>query len=318
MLKKTKKCEETKRKCVAIAHAITSVVRPRTFLSSILNSLSLLLYRRYASKNLVNLLSSLEFCSSYYEAQTLEMSAVVHAQPAFKAELFNQFVFDNADLNVCTIDGLNTFHGMGGIRCITPSSSVERGSDIPRLTKMPTSIEIGKLGIVRLEAFQGKGGGLQNVTVENVEVPQESAHPQPHDILWLLAKKQHIEVPEWKGYMHSVTRGSYSEKTKIVTLPFIIAPPSDYDTVYTAIRYAGELCEKISQDCLIITFDQPLHWKAREIVADVPADSDLSKCIVRTSRWISSPHAVFGMYWLPNVRKWYKRTFEHCLCSSIS
>lgn len=53
MMKNTQRLEETSKKCITIGHAITSVVRPRTFLSSILSSLSLLLYRRFASKNLM-------------------------------------------------------------------------------------------------------------------------------------------------------------------------------------------------------------------------------------------------------------------------
>lgn len=281
MMKKTKREDQTKRKCIAIGHAITAVVRPRTFFSPVLGSLSLLLYRNYASKNLVYLLSSLGFCASYYEAQKLEMSAIAHARPTFKKGSFNQFVFDNADFNVCTSDGLNTFHAMGGIRCITPSSTAERGSEIPRLTKMPTAHDIGKLGVVQLETFQGKQVSLKNVTVKDIEIPDQRAHPEPHDILWYAATKQHIPVPGWKGYMQCVTAGNFSEKTTVVTLPFINAPPSDYSAVFTALLYASEMCENINQKSLIVTFDQPLYWKAREIVAAAPPDSQLGKCVVR-------------------------------------
>ncbi|KAJ8880906.1 hypothetical protein PR048_017379 [Dryococelus australis] len=190
------------------------------------------------------------------------MSCMVHDKPTFKKGAFHQFVFDNADLNICTIDGLNTFHSMDGIRCVTPARAIERDVLI---------IETGNLGIIPLETFQGKGDGLNNVIVEHLELPEESAHPPPHNIPWLLAQKQCIPVPQWKGYMHTVTRGEY-----IITLPFINAPPSNYDTVYTALTYAAELCEKINQQCVIITFDQPPYWKGREVVAGTPSDSYLS------------------------------------------
>lgn len=84
---------------------------------------------------------------------------------------FNQFVFDNVDFNVCTIDGLNTRHAMGGIRCI-----------------------------------------------------------------------KHLAA-RWKGYMATITTGNFSENTRVITLPFINAPPSNYDTVYTALQYASELIQ---------------------------------------------------------------------------
>ena len=38
---------------------------------------------------------------------------------------FTQFVFDNADFNVATLTGHNTFHSMSGIACATPSSVKE-------------------------------------------------------------------------------------------------------------------------------------------------------------------------------------------------
>jgi hypothetical protein len=36
-----------------------------------------------------------------------------------------QYVADNADHNLCTLDGKGTFHGMGIIAAITPASKKE-------------------------------------------------------------------------------------------------------------------------------------------------------------------------------------------------
>lgn len=112
-------------------------------------------------------------------------------------------------------------------------------------------------------------------------MPAELKEPSPHDTLFLLAQKQQIKIPQWKEYINILTKGVYSEKIKIVTLPFINAPPSNYNTVFTALTYAADLCEKVNQHSVIVTFDQPLYWKAREIVASAPPDSRISKCIVR-------------------------------------
>lgn len=166
MMNKTKRTQQTKRKCVTVVHAITSVIRPRTFTSSVLNGLSLFLHKKYGSRRLMDLLANMGFCASYHEAQRLEMSALLNAQPNVKPNSFSQFVFDNADFNACTTDRVNSFHAMDGIKCITPSTSVERsGSGFPRLTKMPTSLETGKLGIIPFETLQVKEVGLQSVIV---------------------------------------------------------------------------------------------------------------------------------------------------------
>lgn len=279
LLGKTKRVEETKRKCSALGNAIIAIIRPRSFLSPLLCSLSLLLYRKYASKHLIDLLASLGFCASYHEAQKLEISAIYSAKPGFKMGAFNQFVFDNVDFNVCTIDGLNTLHAMGGIRCITPSNSLEKGEDMPRLNHMPSSHDIGELGIVPLQSFQ-KGASLESIVVRRIDVPEEMVYPQPFDTLWFIAKQLDIPLPEWKGYMTTITTGDFSEKTRVITLPLINAPPSNYDTVYTALHYASKLIQQTHKK-LIVTFDQPLYWKAREIVAAEPLDSQISNCVVR-------------------------------------
>ncbi|KAJ8867663.1 hypothetical protein PR048_031466 [Dryococelus australis] len=123
---KTRDLEKRKRKCITIAHSIISSVRPLSFI--------------------------LGFCSSYYEVQLLEMSSILHTHPNMNW-LFSQFVFDNADFNVCTIDGLNTFHAMGGIRCTAPESSVIRRTEISKLTKIPSSKSSGEFGVLPLEVL---------------------------------------------------------------------------------------------------------------------------------------------------------------------
>ncbi|CAF4182425.1 unnamed protein product [Rotaria magnacalcarata] len=113
-------------------------------------------------------------------------------------------------------------------------------------------------------------------------VPEQPDRPTEHDTLWSYAKWQQTPgIPEWKGYMHSLIKGMYSEKTKVIPLPFINSPPSDYDTAYTALKMALELCEKVNQKCCILTFDQPLYIKCREIVASSPPDTIMSNAVVR-------------------------------------
>lgn len=197
---------------------------------------------------MIDLLANLGFNSSYYEAQILELFAIVHAQLTYKPAAFNQIVFDNVDFNACAIDRLNNFHAMGGSKCATPSKHVERGSEIPSLNTMPTCTETGKLGIIPLESYTSMKGGLENVTMAHRNIPEEPPHPAPHNLFWIVAKKQGIAIPEWQGYMHYRTRGKQSEKTRVITLPFIRAPPpSEHDTVYTALHYARKLCVEVHQ-----------------------------------------------------------------------
>ena len=72
------------------------------------------IYRKFASKHLTNLLSSLGFSCTYYEAARLEASFILGAsEKEMKTGCaFGLFIFDNADFNVNILDGLGTFHAM--------------------------------------------------------------------------------------------------------------------------------------------------------------------------------------------------------------
>lgn len=212
-----------KRKCISIAHSIISAIRPISFVSSIMNSVALFVYRRFASKKLVNLLSSLGFSASYHCAQQLEMSAINYIQPDTDTS-FQQFVFDNADFNVRTLDGFNTFHSMGGIKCVPSGSTtgIEHEKPIPRLTKVPPPKTVGELGVIPLQTYQKSQGGLSNVIVEDLtDIVKTPNQLTLYDTLWLAAKWLNIKcVPEWKGFMYSITKGLGSEKTKVIPIPF--------------------------------------------------------------------------------------------------
>ncbi|KAJ8894123.1 hypothetical protein PR048_006733 [Dryococelus australis] len=108
-----------RRNCVAINHAIISAVRPKSFLSPLQIGLALTLHRFYGSKHLINIVFSMGACASYYEASVYINALINAGSPNVSEEAFIQHIFDNADVNVRTLDGLNTVHEMGeyGVLC---------------------------------------------------------------------------------------------------------------------------------------------------------------------------------------------------------
>lgn len=108
-------------KVTSIAQAVISATRPRSFISSIQVGFGALLSRKYGSKDLIQTAHELDFCCSYDEVRMFEVSCINHPQSIVHPDTFSQFVFDNADVNVDTLDGSNTFHAMGGIQCTNAS-----------------------------------------------------------------------------------------------------------------------------------------------------------------------------------------------------
>ncbi|GBN42448.1 hypothetical protein AVEN_98127-1 [Araneus ventricosus] len=70
-------------------------------------------------------------------------------------------------------------------------------------------------------------------------------------------------------------------RSRILFLPFIPQPASDYNTIYITLLCALENAKRYDHDVCIITFDQTLYTKTREIVAAAPEGSDLSKIVIR-------------------------------------
>lgn len=263
------------------AHGLISSARLRSFLSPILLGLSAMMHKKHVSKNLIDFLSYLEFYSSYNEALLFEASIVNDPlNHSISDNCFMQFVFDNADHNTNTLDGRNTFHVMGGIMCVTPLSAVSCKKTIKRLSKIPSENSIKQVGLIRKKTFErGISQGLKNVIILDLNVENAISNEidiTSSDILWFYGKHTNAtKTPGWNGFMENYYKSQEFFISKIIPQRFVKAPPSDYDTILTVLIEAATECKKRNQKHCFVTFDQPLYFKAREIVASVDLDKDI-------------------------------------------
>ncbi|KYN50525.1 hypothetical protein ALC57_00165 [Trachymyrmex cornetzi] len=190
---------------------------------------------------------------------------------------FVQFIFDNADHNVNTLDGRNTFHAMGGIMCVTPSSAFSAAKTIQRLKNIPSAETIGKFGFIDVMQFEKKNSaGLQSIIVENVD--GENYRPIDltfTDILWLYSKNKNPNAtPGWNGFMQNIKHSDDYATSKILPLPFVNAPPSDMNTIFTVLIEASRRTMAENQEVCVVTFDQPLYYKAKDIITSIDPRND--------------------------------------------
>ena len=92
--------------------SILSVVHPNWFI--------FIIAKKIWVKGLLNLFSALGISVSYKEAILFDVSVITHPSEDYLPSGFIQFIFDNVDHNICTLDGYNTLHAMTGIQCTTP------------------------------------------------------------------------------------------------------------------------------------------------------------------------------------------------------
>ncbi|XP_058806652.1 uncharacterized protein LOC131673029 [Phymastichus coffea] len=110
-----KSVEENQEKIDMIAHSIVTYTRPRAFLSNLQLALGLYVYRKTGSRIVIDLLSKFGVCASYSSIQLYEASTIINSPIHHVDSAFVQFIFDNTDHNVGTLDGRETFHCLGGV-----------------------------------------------------------------------------------------------------------------------------------------------------------------------------------------------------------
>lgn len=277
-------------KRMSIAQALISACRPRSFLSPILNCLGMYIHRKHASKQLIELLNSVGFSSSYNEVQRYEYSLMEQSEPCHRSGEFIQFIFDNADFNVRTLNGHGTFHAMGGVKCTTPAP-VPVSIPVPRIKKVPSAAEIAAKGEFPLQWYKKPIiPGLKSIIIEDVTSSLFQSNPdvttqKSLDLLWLSSifiPAPLSPKPHWNGFMETLYESSESGSiSKIDAVPFINLDPSNLTTIYTALKFAANQCREQGQTACFVTFDQPLYAKAVEIVTACGSSSDLSNVIVR-------------------------------------
>lgn len=267
-----------KKRIATVAHSIITSTRPRSFLSPILLGLSSMMHKKYASRDLIDSLSYLGLCASYDETLRFEASVINDPENhTCNPTCFVQYVFDNADHNTCTLDGKNTMHVMGGIKVATPSSDVLSKKTIARLSKIPSSEEVGSFGFIKLREYPNKlPNALKEVLITNVcDGDSKKIEISMEDFTWLYSKHSNKKSKGYSGFMEDAYVKSKYKTSKIIPLPFVNNPPSDLETIFTVlVKASEETRDKFNQKICFVTFDQPLYQKARCILSCVDPTND--------------------------------------------
>lgn len=267
-------------KVSSLGQAMMQATRPRGLLAPLQLGLGVQMHHHFASKFLVDSLYNLGFSCSYSEVQMYERSAAVAQKLdlcGFTPGHFIQYVADNADHNVQTIDGRGTFHGMGIIACVTPQ--IKHASVIPRIKV--TAKDIADVGHINIVQYVQKSGGLKHFTYSETEEPSEGDRETTADRLWklslVLGKGPR---PGWSGMMKLLNTGDHPGQSSVIFLPLIDMDPGDLTCIYSTLHFVCSHAARY-QVTPILTFDQPLWWKAMSIIEGEPSDSPLKSIILR-------------------------------------
>ncbi|CAH3022720.1 unnamed protein product, partial [Porites evermanni] len=271
--------KSAERKIASIGQAIIQAARPRVLIAPLQIGLAVQMHHHYGSKFLIDSLNSHGFCSSYTEVKKFEMSAAQTKGtdiPGLTPGHFVQYVADNVDHNVCTLDGQNTFHGMGIIAAVTPATHPD--SPIPRCST--TAAEIANIGKIDIHYYKTANDVKVPLVYEKLPCLSNVNKTWKLDFLCSLVWPIRSPKPNWSGLMQTISKGSHPGKSSVTFLPMIDMDPTNMSCIYSTLKFVEAQCKR-QHTTPIITFDQPLWWKAQLIVESEPPDSELRSIILR-------------------------------------
>ena len=265
-------------KVASIGQAIIQAARPRVILVPLQFGLAVQLHHHFASRFLIDTVHRLRFCSSYQEAQIFNQNAALDQGtdvPDYNGE-FLQYVADNVDHNIPTLDGNDTFHGMGMIATVTPGTKPT--TCVPRRKVSPQNISAA--GKVEIHPPSEPRLAQAEIKYNDVVVARALDPTANLDVLWKTSLLFDTMRPAWAGMMQVIHQGNHKGKSSITFLPMIDMNPSDVTCVSSTLKFVSEHAQRHNIANPIVTFDQPLWWKAFNIIQTEPADSDLRKVIL--------------------------------------
>lgn len=161
----------------AIARASIQAARPRTCIMPLLFAIGLQMHRKYGLAEGVHELAHCGFSMSLDEVTQFLQSVMTsfhgwHTEDVQNAS-FTQFIADNVDHNVRTVDGHSTFAGLGMISasCFGSGTEAVQQRRIKRSKKRLTMREACLEKGIPILQFNGKAGaGLQEYFLKPLDI----------------------------------------------------------------------------------------------------------------------------------------------------
>ena len=271
------KSKGSKMKIASIGQTIMQAARPRVLLAPLQFGLGVQMHHHFASRFLIDSLHHHGFCCSYNEIQQFERYAALSHKtdiPNYTAQSV-QYAADNVDHNVQTIDGNDKLHGMEMIAVVTPA--IKCSKPVPRVKV--TFKDIAMVGRVPIHYRKEESIGMNAVKYEQLYNMKARDETADLDIFWKSSIMFGSPRPALSGMMQLVQQGVHPGKSIVMFLSMIDMNPSDASCIYSTLVFVSEHAHRYNIQP-VITFDQPLWWKAFMITVSEPLTSDLRNIVL--------------------------------------
>ena len=133
----------------SIVQCIIQAARPKSVITPTLFELGIEMDHVFGSKWLVNELSRLGFSITYdevnrYQQSVIQSESLEDMMTEYLPGTFTQWVADNVDHNISTLNGEGTFHGIG-IIAVSTSTDESASTFTPQVIKRQKRLRVNDL-----------------------------------------------------------------------------------------------------------------------------------------------------------------------------
>lgn len=264
----------------SIGHAIIQASRPRSVITPIMFGVGIEMDHVFGSKWLINELSHLGFSISYdevvkYKQSVIQSETLENILFEYIPGTFTQWVADNVDHNLVSLDGQGSFHGMGIIAISSPKDAVPlhtRARVIPRLPRITVNEVVKDKGLTIMQYMGHAKRALSSIIynpILHLQVPYTLPPDVNSDLIWhagWLACEAGAPRPSWSGFMQHVFCYEGYAKSEVLFLPIIDLNRSNETCIYSTLLYIENQALQLGIPVPCVTFDQPLWIKAIKII----------------------------------------------------
>ena len=223
-------------KQVSIGQCLLKAARPRSVIPHLLFGLGVEMDHVFGSKWLINELSWLGFSISYdkvtrYKQSVVKNETIEDLQPECFPGSITQWVADDVDHNIATLDGRGTFHGMGIKSVSTPTTStvtrrheqLVRGENLlkSKALVLNKGVPISQYILPQKPALSS----LKMKPIQALQFPYTLPSSINLDLTWHaggLFRSMLGSRPNWSGFMQHVSTGSHPGTADVLFLQSLI------------------------------------------------------------------------------------------------
>ena len=159
---------------------------------------------------------------------------------------------------------------------ITPGTT--QCHQIPRA--LVSTHDIAATGRIQIQYHKADNQALATMTYGDVPIMKANDPTANLDVLWKTSLLFNRPRPAWFGMMQQLHRGVQPSKSSVLFLPMIDLSSSDTTCIYSTLNYITQHSDRHGIPT-IVTFDQPLWWKALSIILSEPVGSPMRRIVLR-------------------------------------